>query len=179
MAFELKAINLETVSNPDLLDGALRAMDTEIDLLRTTVNEMVIDHSTQCEYNSGILSGMSEIIADGSTMLSAHSSIVAMVSDIHAQDDLHCSCIDSHADVIIALNSTLSSVVNTLDDASHISNISGTLGFTYGSNTQAAPASLTLSIFAAPAVLSMSNVVAGPAQLTASSVVQERVTEGA
>ena len=139
MAFELKAINLDTVSNPDLLGDALRAMDTEMGLIRTTVNELVIDHSTQGEYNSSMRSTVVEVVQDLSGF---------------------CASFDSMTDVVGSLGTVFSANMSRFHGNTHLSNVSGVISTAYTSNLTAGPAVLTNSTtVAGPAQLTASSVI--------------------
>ena len=139
MAFELKAINLDTVSNPDLLGDALRAMDVELGLIRTTVNELVIDHTTQAEYNSSMRSTVVEVVTDLSGF---------------------CSSFDSMTDVIGSLGTVFSANMSQFHGNTHLSNVSDVISTAYTSNLTAGPAVLTNSTtVAGPAQLTASSVI--------------------
>lgn len=173
--YDRAPLGLDVVSNPEDLQKSLRCMTRGIDSLRVTVNELVVDHSTQCEYNSGILSGMSEIIADNSKFLSSHDCLVSMISKTHTQDDVKMSCYDSLSTDLGHIYSYMSHTLEAIDTTQSLATVSGTLSFADISDVQKASAGIARSQHAAPAVMSMSNVVAGPAQLTASSVIQDTI----
>lgn len=55
---DLKVINVETVSNPDMLVDVLFAMSTELRKYQSQVNELVTDHSLFVQTQDSFLSGM-------------------------------------------------------------------------------------------------------------------------
>ena len=72
-----KMVNLESVSNPDLLVGLLRAMDEEIDEIRTLVNEIHTDQALLC---SCLDSNTTNVSTLGGECESAFSNIASVVT---------------------------------------------------------------------------------------------------
>ena len=58
---DLKVINVEIVSNPDLLVGVLHAFSTELRKYQSQINELIVDHSTMVECHNSAISGISTL----------------------------------------------------------------------------------------------------------------------
>ena len=62
-----QTINFETVANPELLVLILNALDTEIDAIRTLVNELRTDHATQKTSHDAVETLIEELYDDHAT----------------------------------------------------------------------------------------------------------------
>jgi len=137
--YDQAPIDFNTVSNPEDLQDVLRCITRVLDSLRVTVNELVVDHSTQVMYNSNLRSAVVEVVTD-------LSGLVDTFSDMYS--------------VVGGLGSNFESAMTTLQTDAKLSSVSN-VTCACGLSMTAGPAVLTASTTTAgPAALTESSVVA-------------------